>query len=244
MASSLDIMCANREMARPVFPFVSRFGSPADELLRVAAACPSLPALGTGFSDLERVLDAEQVAPLGTVLRCMSAYTLALESFAGESQPLLTLGLLADLRNFVQHGLLSLTPRRSSDPDRVPPLFEMCHTAAIVYSWTVVFPAPVHAMPFHDAATRIRELLGGDQVESYWTEVPWLMTWIVVMGAIASLGSCEERGYVRFLGRALQRLDIHSWTVLKGRLERFLWYSRASDLDGLDLWQEMVQSRV
>lgn len=236
-------MCANREMARPLFPFVPRFGSPADELLRVAAACPSLPALGTGFSDLERVLDAEQVAPLSTVLRCMSAYTLALESFAVEIQHLLTLGLLADLRNFVQHSLLSLTPLRSSNSNSVPPLFEMCHTVAIVYSWIVIFPAPVQAMPFHKAAMRIRELMDSDQVDSYWTEVPWLMIWIVVMGAIASLGSCEEQGYVHFLSRALQRLNIHSWTVLKGRLEMFLWYSRASDLDGLDLWQEIVQSR-
>ncbi|KIV77684.1 hypothetical protein PV11_09467 [Exophiala sideris] len=240
----LDIMCANREMARPVFPFVPRFGSPADELLRVAASCPSLPVLGTGFSDLERVLDAEQVAPLSTVLRYMSAYTLALESFAVDVHHLLTLGLLADLRNFVQHSLLSLTPHRSSNSDRVPPLFEMCHTVAIIYSWIVIFPAPVQAMPFHKTAMRIRELLDSDQVDSYWTEVPWLMIWIVVMGAIASLGSCQEQGYVRFLSRALQRLNIHSWAVLKGRLEMFLWYSRASDLDGLDLWQEVVQSRV
>src|SRR6201999_298396 len=178
-------MCANREMARPVFPFVPRFGSPGDELLRIAAACPSLPSLGTGFSDLERFLDVEQVEPLSTVLRCMSAYTLALESFAVEIPHLLTLGLLADLRNFVQHSLLSLTPRRSSSPDSAPPLFEMCHTVAIVYSWIVIFPTPVHAMPFHEAATRIRELLDSDQVDSYWTEVPWLMIWIVVMGAIA-----------------------------------------------------------
>ena len=237
-------MCANREMARPIFPFVSRFRSPVDELLRVATACPSLPALGTGFSDLARVLDAEQLAPLSRVLRCMSAYTLALESFAVEIQHQPTLGLLADLRNFVQHSLLSLTPRRSSNSDSVLPLFEMCHTAAIVYSWIVIFPAPVQAMPFHEAATRIRELLDSDQVDGYWTEVPFLMIWIVVMGAIASLGSCEEQGYVRFLGRALRRLNIHSWTVLKGRLEMFLWYSRVSDLDGLDLWQEIVQSRV
>jgi hypothetical protein len=237
-------MCANREMARPIFTFVPRFGSPADELLRVATACPSLPALGTGFSDLGRVLNAEQVAPLSTVLRWMSAYTLALESYTVKTQHLLTLGLLADLRNYVQHSLLSLTPRRSSTSNSVHPLFEMCHTAAIVYSWIVIFPAPVQAMPFHEAAMWIRELLDSDQVDSYWTEVPWLMIWIVVMGAIASLGSCEEPGYVRFLSRALQRLNIHSWTALKGRLEMFLWYSRVSDLDGLDLWQEIVQLRV
>ncbi|KAJ9496118.1 hypothetical protein H2202_008364 [Exophiala xenobiotica] len=240
----LDIMCANREMARPVFPFVPRFGNPEDELLRIAAACPFLPTLGTGFSDLDRVLNAKQVAPLSTVLRCMSAYTLVLEAFAVGIQHLPALGLLAELRNFVQHSLLSLTPRGSSNSDSVPPLFEMCHTVAIVYSWIVIFPAPVQAMPFHEAAMRIRELLDSDQADSYWTEVPWLMIWIVVMGAIASLGSCEEQGYVRFLSRALQRLNIHSWTVLKGRLEMFLWYSRASDLDGLDLWQEIVQSRI
>lgn len=237
-------MCANREMARPLFPFVPRFGSPADELLRIAAACPSLPALGTGFSDLERLLDAKQVAPLCTILRYMSAYTLTLEASAVRTQNLLTLGVLAELRNFVQHGLLSLTPRRSSNSDSVPPLFEMCHTVAIIYSWIVIFPAPVQAMPFHETAIRIREQLDSDQIDSYWTEVPWLMIWIVVMGAIASLGSCEEQSYVRFLSRALQRLNVHSWTALKGRLEMFLWYSRASDLDGLDLWQEIVKSRI
>lgn len=201
-----------------------------------------MSALGTGFSSLDRVLDLKQVAHLKPVLRRMCEYTVALDGFATASHHRLSLGMLADMRNFVQHGLLSLSPQESRERHTPPQLIEMCHAAALIYSWIVIFPAPAQTIPFHQAATQIRTLLDCEKVNEYWTQAPDVMLWIVVMNAIASFGSTEEQGYVIFLSRVLQRLKIDTWHGLKGQLEKFLWYSSVSDVDGHDLWQEILQT--
>ena len=235
-------MCANRGPRRPVFAFISRSKSPEDELGQAAAAHHSMSALGTGFSALDRVLDPKQVAHLKPVLRRMCEYTAALDGFATASHPCLSLGMLADMRNFVQHGLLSLSPQESLERQTVPQLIELCHAAALIYSWIVIFPAPAQAIPFHQAATQIKTLLNCEEVNEYWTQTPDVMLWIVVMGAIASFGSSEEQGYIIFLSRVLQRLKIDTWHGLKDQLEKFLWYPSVSDVDGHDLWQEIRQT--
>lgn len=154
------------------------------------------------------------------------------------------MGMLADMRNFVQHDLLSLCPKKNMDDHLTSvPLLNMCHAAAMIYSWIVVFPTPVHTTPFHHAATQIKTFLEIDEMYEYWRQTPDLMLWILVMGALASLGSTLEREYVMFLGRALDMLNINTWHGLKSHLERFLWYPKASDVDGQDLWQEIVQSQ-
>ena len=226
-----------------MFEFISRFKSPADELHRAAAGHFSLVPLGTGFSSLDQVLAPQRVAPLKMVLRRMCEYTMVLDRFPAASHLSVSLGMLADMRNYVQHSLLSLCLRKTMDKRTTPlPLLDMCHAAAMVYSWIVIFPAPVHAIPFHHAATQIKTFMDLDEMYEYWRQTPDLMLWILVMGALASIGSTLERGYIILLGRALARLKVDTWHGLKSRLERFLWYPGASDVDGQDLWQEILQT--
>ena len=234
-------MCANREMRRPAFTFISRMRSPEHALRQAAMRSCSRSMLGTGFSQLDVVPDTDHLARLKTVLYRMRDYTLTLDTFDGDFHSEITMGMLVEMRNFVQHSLLSLCPDPSPNGIVEPPLMEMCRIAAIIYSWIVIFPAPLQAMPLHAASARIRELLDDAQADEHWLNIPHLMVWIVFMGAIASFGSLEEQGYIRFLKRALQRLNIDSWSVLRSCLETFLWYSSASDLDGLDLWHDIIE---
>jgi hypothetical protein len=124
----------------------------------------------------------------------MRNYTLILDSCASKGFRLTSMGMLAEMRNFVQHGLLSLSTLGNPKKNAMTPLFEPCYTAALIYSWIVTSPSPLHAVPAREAATRIRQLLDKEEVNKYWTQTPYLMIWIGVMGGLASFGSMEEQG--------------------------------------------------
>ena len=68
------------------------------------------------------------------------------------------------------------------------------------------------------------------------------MLWITIMGAIATTGAKERGWYIVAIDRLRYRLGVTCWPDLKMRLQEFLWFANTNDVDGVDLWNETVES--
>ena len=200
-----------------------------------------LNLLGHGFRALEVYATTRFGRRLQVCLDDLALYTLGVDDYvAGRSirQPLST---LCDQRNYVQHNLLSLLPAKNTvqleEPD---PFLTVCHLAALLYSFTCVFPIP--AAPFHTLVSRVKHRLSTQGFAAQWEEAPRLLLWILYISGIASVGTADREWFVGTLDRCLRRLKIESWEALREVMLEFLWLPLTNDFDGMDFWDEIDRS--
>ena len=237
--SYADIIHSSRRLTTPCLPFQPAFNDDHDTLLKsLRRRNRRLHSIGNGFSVLGIALPNTDLQALHATLQRLSLYTLAIEDYITGSSFAQRLVVLADQRNFCQHSLLSLIPNPDNDAEN--DLIRVCRIAAMTYSFLCVFP--ISATSFAKLAAAIKTILSRRNFEEIRREVPRLVVWIVMMGAIAAIGSEHRTWFIAALDRCLSRLKIDSWDALKELLEEFLWLHSTNDADGYDLWVEVEES--
>jgi hypothetical protein len=194
---------------------------------------------GKGFTVLRGLLAHKRILHFYPVLQKICCYTLAVHNYVEGTSEAQTLGLMADERNYVQHCLMSLgIDRELGETGPQFSAYNICRLSTTIYALLVVFPLPPLAAPFARLGKELSDELTALAQNELWTRAPQLLSWIIVMGAIASVGSDLRSWYVSILIRYTRQLEIESWAGLKECLQDFLWFENTSDVDGADLWKE------
>jgi hypothetical protein len=234
-----EIILSSRRLTIPRVPFKQAFNDDYDMILRsLRRPDRLLRSLGNGFTVLDTILPDADLQALQTTLQRLSLYTLGVEDYITGSPFGQSLVTLADQRNLIQHGLLSLIPHANDCAE--PSLIHVCRLAAMIYSFLCV--TPISPAPFSALTIPIQSTLSGGSAEDIWREAPELAVWIAVMAAVASTGCDSRAWFVAVLDRCLRRLKIQSWDALKALLQDFLWLPTTNDADGYDLWLEIEES--
>ena len=235
-----DVILASRRLTKPALCFLPAFEDDHNRALRALRRSDRLLSrLGNGFQVLMTLLPNEEVQPLHSALQLLSLYTLAVEDYITGSPFSQSLVVLADQRNLCQHRLLSLIPM-SSTGHTGRTITQVVRTAATIYSFLSVYP--ISAAPFPELAQTIKNASSTSTFSKTWREAPELAVWIIVMAAIAAIGTEHRTGFVAILDRCLSRLKIDSWEAFKELLHEFLWLPSTNDADGYDIWIEVEES--
>lgn len=239
----MDIVLACQTLRSPRFDFAPYSGVDIDtSLLLYQRPDHPLGGIGSGFSVLARLSSSASSLKLQKTLDYISLYTLGVDDYASGAETGLSLHILAEQRNFVQHNIMrqmDLHPRRT--PDDGDRIILLCHLATIIYSLLCVFPLPgasfkliVRCMMSHFVSYDFSHELN---------KAPQLMIWIFYMAGIASIGQLERSWVIARLSLMLDDQKRGTWEEMKRCLGDHLWLPRTNDRDGISLWNEYLRSR-
>jgi len=239
-----DVLLASLYLSRPKWSYGSyaqhNVDAHADGWLSTTAR-PNHPlsSLGKGFSRIHSWLPNGRATPLHQVLINLANYTRASDDFLNQRPEAYGQAVMTDQRNSTQHMLMSLLLSNDDDYFDSCDLYELCWLAAVAYSMVATFPLAPNAAPFGRIAQLIRFKMSSSTVLTAWSREPHLMLWMTVMGAVCAVGTPDRTLYVEVLRQEALRLDIHDWNDLRAHLMNFLWFPVASDVDGLELWEDI-----
>ncbi|KAJ9609018.1 hypothetical protein H2200_006789 [Cladophialophora chaetospira] len=252
------VVGAVRNLTRPIFPLISHTSTFIQEDGRLAVTQPEREAvaddlgqLGTSFwhvweadSSTPAYLD-----PLFEVIQDICDFTIVVENHASGTWVPRTSPEIIDQRTFVQHKLMSL---RTGDElinadtvtsDDIDPQYESCRLASIMFSFLVVFPVPPVIGPVETLTERLRWPLQASE----WTMLDRrklrLHLWILIIGAIASIGLPDRPWFLLRIMEVRARSEIVNWKELEALLKTFLWHPRTNDFDGLEIWKAVHQAK-
>jgi len=195
----------------------------------------SLLDLGSGFPVYWQHSDLKSLQDLSAVVQSMAAYTAIVYNHCQGIALQENKAKLADMRNSVQHRLLSLPSAEKLGT--IPyPLYEATRLAALTYSLLVIFPIHGPRAPFAELASQLRFNLLLDLNRQKPSKH---LLWILVIGAIASLNTENRAGFISAVRQFSFRLMIKTWEDLKDVLGCFLWLDITNDADGVNIWQEV-----
>lgn len=229
----------------PFIPFTTSYldhGRIALTSQERAWASSTLPHLGTGFSEVWR-LDEPHVGLLLTVVQHMADFTMIVENYVrGRSSPR-PRATMTDQRNFVQHSLMDLMTAQEIETqtgDLPDEQYEACRLAMLIYSFLVVFPFPPTVGLHEKVTTKLqRAILGMRTIDSMSLTRLELQLWILIMGALISVGLPQRQWYVRELDTVVGELQLADLDSVMAVLGRFLWHPKTSQGDGLELWWDL-----
>ena len=152
-------------------------------------------------------------------------------------------GQVADQRNVIQYRLMSLPT--SIELQLAPPvqMYEVLRLATTIFSLLVVFPITPSAAPFGRLGTHLRAEIEKLNIYNQSPEKLHLVTWAAVMGGIAAIGTPDRPWYVSTLESLYSHHQFETWEQAKTLLESFLWLRGTNDVDGISLWEELIQLR-
>ena len=203
----------------------------------------TLNRLGTGFSIIDHFGPSH--SKLSSVLRLnlrrLASYTRGVQIAVDSGTLQRSQEILGELRNFVQHELLSTLPAETLieqlSPAEEPTIWKVVHLAAIIYAYLCVFP--MVAAPFQLAAQRIQSLMRNTDPSSVQQKAPELHAWTLFMVGISCPGSVYREWAILLLQPCIAGLGITSWESMKCLLLKHLWLPMTSNQDGQSLWQEL-----
>jgi len=151
-------------------------------------------------------------------------------------------GQVADQRNLIQHKLVSLPSAPHSQIAATNSnIYEIMRLSTIIFSLLTIFPVTASAAPFLQLSTQLHAQLQDINIYAQSPDESSFITWAVIMGGIAAIGTPNRSWYVSILRSLYLHLGFRSWDQLKTILERFLWLGSTNDVDGIALWLELVQ---
>ncbi|PYH91102.1 hypothetical protein BO71DRAFT_433222 [Aspergillus ellipticus CBS 707.79] len=241
-----DIVTCSTFLMAPVFPFMS---------LREERRGLGLQAMLGYFSiDVERrygpLRDIGLTPELAEVFYAMHLYTKIVEEHLNSHVVNPDFSLLSDQRNLIHYTLLSLPAAKqvegfaSYQPHEV--IYETCRIAALIFGVGVVFPLPAQSTPLAQLAKLIQNVLKITDIASTWNhpQAHIALFWVLVLSGIAADDQPERSWFVRLLGQAANNHGIDSWDDARKLLGLMLWYDRACDQAGRELWLEVKHSYV
>jgi hypothetical protein len=198
-----------------------------------------MPNIGRGFPEEWKHSSIQLLQDLFTTLRYMAGYTVLVYNHC-QGTAMQSTGVLTDQRNSIQHRLLSLPPRPYDQcSERIHRLYEGTRLAAEAYSLLCVYPYPRGHAPFAELASLLRKELSRLDLGNVSYEESRLLLWILVMGAIVTVGTLERLWFISTLGHVSGSLELESWQEMKSILATFLWLDMTNDVDGRDVWDEV-----
>ena len=199
-----------------------------------------LRRLGIGFCVLLRLNCGDFYRQVHRSLDLLALYSIGVDDYISQRPMRKAQNVLTDERNFVHHTLLSLCPEEGETDNRPENAVGCaCHRAGLIYSFCCVFP--ITAAPF---ATLARQLQLQFQVTGFisqWDAAPELLTWTMMMWAIAAVGMPERELATSLLLRCVRRLQIDTWEQLQSLLSKLLWFPDTNEIDGVEIWDELEQ---
>jgi hypothetical protein len=213
------------------------------EMLQPSEGLPdSMPDIGRGFPEEWKQSESRPLKDLFTIVRYMSGYSRLVFNHS-EGIKLQSTGILTDLRNSIQHRLLSLPAcPNAHGGNGIYHLYESTRLGAQIYSLLCIYPFPAGPAPFTEAASRLKRELSSLDPRTISYEESKLLLWILVMGAIVTVGTLDRLWFIYALGPVACRLQVESWPDMKSLLLNFLWFSKTNDIDGRDVWDEVSSS--
>jgi hypothetical protein len=233
-----------RDLIQPKFPHIPWNEQPVlCESLEAPDGLPnSMPDIGRGFPEEWKNSSFQPLQDLFTTLRYLAGYTALIFNHC-QGVAIQSTGTLTDHRNAVQHRLLSLLPY-PYDQCRKPiyQLYESTRLAAQMYSLLCVYPYPPGPAPFAELANLLRKELSRLDPETITEQESRLLLWILVMGAIMTVGTLDRYCFISALSTVSRQLQVESWQEMKSILASFLWLDMTNDIDGKDIWDELNYS--
>lgn len=234
---------ATQALTKPLHPFIAINTALIPSLRTTPPLDHPLHDLGQAFTLLPAFVDAIGFKLL-VVLRWVIQHTLAIDDYVHRRPNAPMTIQMSQQRSFVQHGLMLLTPTPTrSGHEMENPLHRLCWLATVVFSLLVTYPIPPAAAPFHRLASDIRFWLSQPQSRDLYVQVPTFVLWVMVMGAVAAIGSDQRHWYLRALAHMSKAMGVMDWLALRDILTTFLWYGETNDVDGLNLWQDVNRLR-
>jgi len=244
--ASTGIVEATKTLSHPRWPYQSLCGvfTPLEGMESSIDPNHPLANLGSGFL---RAIDSTTSGPLQDLLDIiqeLSLFTALLRKCDLGKNFSESLGQIADQRNLIQYRLTSLP--KSTDLHLALPqaqTYEITRLALMIFSLLVIFPVTPSAAPFAQLATLLRAELQYTNIYTQSLDELNLITWAVCMGGIAAIGTPDRSWYVSTLDTIYSYCGFGDWEPVKAVLESFLWLGSTNDVDGVSLWQEVVQLR-
>jgi hypothetical protein len=199
-----------------------------------------MPNIGRGFPEEWKYSDFQPLQDLFTILRYMAGYTVVIYNHC-QGISIQSTGTMTDQRNSIQHRLLC-TPAYLYEQcgEGVHQLYECTRLAAQMYSLLCIYPYPPGPAPFEKLALRLRRELSGLDPATITEQESKLLLWILFMGSIMTIGTPDRLCFVSALSTVSRSLNLESWQDVKSVLSTFLWLDMTNDIDGRDIWDEVI----
>ena len=148
---------------------------------------------------------------------------------------------ITDLRNAVQHRLLSLPSWVDlQQSERIlcsEPSYECCRVTARVYASAVTFPLPTNTGWQKTALAALQRVVKIWLATQWENTVDCLLIWMLFVGAMVAVSSRYSLDIGILLAQALRKAKIKTWDAAEVVLKRFLWTDTACRKGGLELWE-------
>lgn len=137
---------------------------------------------------------------------------------------------VAGYRNTIHYRLLSL-PKSPLDPVR-----EACRLGIMIFAYGVTFPFQ-NTSPMLMYAEMLRQLLpqcGFGEIHKD------LHLWLLLMGAMATYETDAMSWFVDAIKKSASDLGLKSWSVLRLKMQKFLWFEASCNEGALEIWLECL----
>ncbi|KIX10181.1 uncharacterized protein Z518_01262 [Rhinocladiella mackenziei CBS 650.93] len=241
--NSVDLVFATREHTTPRFPW-----SHPTSLLDLANSYVPDHRAQQMFQKLGKWFDEiDELRCLNDTIRYVRDVVVALDQYDRMGRNPTSLPTLLRARNAVQHHLLSLPAADSGSISTTGArvqrfLFEICRLGLLIFSNMALFPLPIESGVADRLLGMLREnllnvpIIEGDNV---WSEYPALLTWIVVLGGVASTSTSQRPWYVNYLGNIISSGYTLDWRSLEEDiLSKFIWWPYICSQLGESIWTE------
>jgi hypothetical protein len=237
------VVLASRTLSKPPFPFLSfsnRNNNMRDKQPEWPPHIASLLSTHEDGRSFYRFLEVGLTHDLVNVLQDMYSYNVATEMYSQGVLRNLSICVMVDRRNSIQHRLMSLPSAKELNNDHFQPqkIYELCRISAIIYSLLAIFPLPTFNAPFPQLALMLRQTLVEIDLPQIWKTIPDLLLWILMLGGIASIGN-ERMWFVVTLRCLGVTTSIRNWGALKHVMKSIMWLDCVCDSDGEVLWDEI-----
>lgn len=201
-----------------------------------------LGKLGTGFWEVWDIRSSPDMHELFGIIQDACDFTVVVENYIRGRWMQRTSTEIMDQRNYIQHSLMSLKSSAELKEREIyvdDLHYESGRLALIIYSFLVIFPIPPVAGPFETLTRLLRRELGRTNLKEGPVARLNIQLWILIMGAIASIGLPCRPWFVSEISRIAKMANVKSWQHLQSIMQSFLWHPGTNNIDGLDIWSEV-----
>lgn len=177
------------------------------------------------------------------VFRDMRGYSSLLEKYYCGEAPTCTHMEMIDMRNAVQHRLVSLplgSDRKHLTMHQTG-IYECCRLTALLYACAVTFPLPPSIGWDRNLVRGIKQSLEKLSLENWPIYCSDFHLWVLVLAGTAAFQKAERPWFVDKLRNLAWRKGLSDWGQVLPILKLFLWMDVACGVGGISLWDE-VQS--
>jgi hypothetical protein len=158
---------------------------------------------------------------------------------------------LSDSLSIIERKSLSfsLTPaskrnqrEQSPETDAQDLISECCSLAALIYVHLSLRGVAISSVVIEQLSARLKSRLElfRDPVAA-WRAAPRILTWVLVTGAVASLGRDERSWFVPQLADLCQAYGLRHWEDLKEWLRSFLFLESGNEARIRKVWEEVEE---